>query len=261
MYRFSCDLFDCLVSVSRTVLLVFYLFVCYVSVSRTRFPVLSLIVCYVSVSPTVLPVISLIVCYVRILSALFDYLLLLRPAHCFSCVLFRLALWFLFFFRANVSHAFFFVFCLIVKFLVRNCFGFSLFCLIINSIPPILSIVVFSLIVTSVALCVAVCFVQLIHVFLSCVYISKSPYFTRFSSNNFTFFFRFGRRVPFCVFMIIGGVACLLVLIVPKGMLLTYWLNLISSSQRHSILDLFLLDTFEVALLLVKAISRHVTIP
>lgn len=180
MYRFSCDLFDCLVSVPRTVLLVFCLFVCYVRVSRTRFPVLCLIVCHVSVSPTVLPGISLIVCYVRV-----SVLCLITCYFCvprsFSCVLFRLALWFLFFFRANVSHAFFFyVFCLI-KFLVRNCFSFSLFCLIINSIPLILSIVVFSLIVTSVALCVAVCFVQWIHVFLSCVYISKSPYFTRFS--------------------------------------------------------------------------------
>lgn len=88
---------------------------------------------------------------------------------------------FCFFFALMSPTHFFCVFCLIVKFLVRNCFGFSLFCLIINSIPPILSIVVFSLIVTSVALCVAVCFVQWIHVFLSCVYISKSPYFTRFS--------------------------------------------------------------------------------
>lgn len=160
MYRFSCDLFDCLVSVPRTVLLVFCLFVCYVCVSRTRFPVLCLIVCHVSVSPTVLPVISLIVCYVRV-----SVLCLITCYFCvppsFSCVLFRLALWFLFFFFALMSPTHFFnVFCLIVKFLVRNCFSFSLFCLIINSIPPILSIVVFSLIVTSVALCVAVCFVQ-----------------------------------------------------------------------------------------------------
>lgn len=88
---------------------------------------------------------------------------------------------FCFFFALMSPTHFFFVFCLIVKFLVRNCFGFSLFCLIINSIPPILSIVVFSLIVTSVALCVAVCFVQWIHVFLSYVSIAKSPYFTRFS--------------------------------------------------------------------------------
>ena len=79
----------------------------------------------------------------------------------FLCSVSTRAMISVFFFRANVSHAFFFyVFCLIVKFLVRNCFGFSLFCLIINSIPPILSLVVFSLIVTSVALCVAVCFVQ-----------------------------------------------------------------------------------------------------
>ena len=159
MYRFSCDLFDCLVSVSRTVLLVFCLFVCYVRVSRTRFPVLCLIVCHVSVSPTVLPVISLIVCYVRVsvLCLITCYFCFPRsfPVFCFD------SSYDLFFFFALMSPThFFYVFCLIVKFLVRNCFSFSLFCLIINSIPPILSIVVFSLIVTSVALCVAVCFVQ-----------------------------------------------------------------------------------------------------
>ena len=59
-------------------------------------------------------------------------------------------------------------------------------------------------------------------VFIMCLYLEIALFYSFFFPITLPFFFRFGRRVPFCVFMIIGGVACLLVLIVPKGMLLTY---------------------------------------